>query len=198
VYDFYSCVIVAMANTKANFQLHTIKSEHNTYRQPVQTYSHPSPPYEGTCDAYHSPSSMYPPSYPATQPSPGAVYNQPLTNQNTLAHQHRVITQSADCYPVPLNHNSPPHQSTAYDMSAASHPHMDQSSIPMVSRDNIQYSSPPHRPQAFTQPGADGAMVYGDMTRAHRPSCDLLPQQLPPQYDSNSPYSQVRIHTAVI
>ena len=187
--------------------------EQNTYREPIQTYSHPSPPYEASYEAYNSPPSMYQPNYqPTSQTSQVSSYSQALPVQgspmNTLAQQNSIINQvTNNGYITPLPNRSSPQQqqqTTPYDMSAANQMMMEQQQKPVVNVDVAAYHSPGHPSQAFSQ-SSPGTATYGEM-RSHRPSCDMMGQQTPSiqqhgmhtqpiqqqtQHDPNSPYTQV-------
>lgn len=215
----YNSFISGVAPGKANFQLQPIKMENNNYRDPVQPYSHPSPPYETSYDTYHSQRSLYQPNYPTSQSQPG--FSQSTTSQassmNTLAQQNSIINQSAAGYGVPIaNHSSPQHQTVAYDMSTGNQMTVEQSANQkLMNGEGGPFQSPPrtqhqamngeggpyHSPprtqhQAFTQ--SSGPIHYGEIT-PHRPNfCDMVVQQSRPQQpqqqiqpDPMNPYSQV-------
>ena len=187
--------------------------EHNSYRDPIQTFSHPSPPYEASYDAYNSPQSMYHQGYqPSSQASHGSPYSQAMPAQhlatsavNTLAQQNSIINQATNGYVAPISsRNSPQQQTTAYDMSTGNQVVMEQQANQQLVNGNTNaYHSPGQPRQAFSQQ-SPGTAHYGDIP-SHRPSCEMVGQpiaqhpiqqqpqaiQQQTQHDPNSPYTQV-------
>ena len=194
--------------------------ENHAYREPNQMYSHPSPPYEASYEAYNSPPSMYQnyaghmtqQAAPPQQQPHGSPYNHQIAGSqgspmSTLSHQNRVINQSMSGgagYPAanqgsPLQHPGGNGGYDAMDQSHSNHHMMGggggDSSPP--------YHSPPHHhSSAFSQPqpqqqASPGSVhqAFADM-RQHRPSCEIVAaaqqqQQMTPNHDPNNPYSQV-------
>lgn len=159
-------------------------------------YSHPSPPYETSYEAYNSPPSMYQ-NYtaPVTNQSQGSPYNPQMVNQGSpmsiLSHQNQVINQSMNGYPLQMAKQSSPIHAGVYDTmdhSQANHQLMN-------AGDSPPYHSPPHHQAAFSHPSPGSVHQAFAEIRQQRPSCDMVAQhqqqQLP--HHDNNPYTQVSL-----
>ncbi|XP_067942965.1 uncharacterized protein [Watersipora subatra] len=181
---------IAPGPGKVNFQLQPIKMEHNSYRDPVQTYSHPSPPYEAPYDTYKNPPAMYQQKYHhANQHSHGSPYNQAMaihgSPANTLAQQNSVINQTTNGYITPITtQNSPLQQTAAYDMSTGNQMNMN--------GESRAYHSPGHITQAFSQPSPNAA-PYGEMHTPRQP-CKMIPQPPPLQQQMLQQHQTIQPH----
>lgn len=175
--DVTRCVSVSAliaAQNKINFPLQPIKSESNTaYREPVNSYSHPSPPYDASYDQYGSPPSLYhnynspqqTTSLPLHQQKHGAniSYNQAMSNQNSPTATGRS--------PQYGRGDLSPQRRQAFEMSPNSQTSFD----PLCTNLN-----------SITD--------YSD-NRHQRQSCDVSNSQHVAQQDLSNPYAQVNNST---
>lgn len=176
------------AQAKSNIQLQPIKVENAmAYRDPVQTQTYPSPPYEANYDNYPRSEQPLYQNYPTAAANQNQTRQQLPTSQYTSTNQN-AINQSNAIYSA--NHGSPYNNANT---AAGYHQTM------------ANQGSPSHQMafESVAAAGNAGGNGGGDLmsqsyagnsyvdVRQQRHSCDIAAKQHHLQQDLNSPYTQV-------
>lgn len=176
------------AQVKGNRQFQPIKIENSTaYRDPVQTQTYPSPPYEGSYDNYsrldQSAYLNYPTPTNQSQPRQLTTSQYGSTNQNAVSQSNSAYSTSHGSPYNNPNHTSTYRQSMTNQGSPGHH--MAFESVASAQGSNGDLISQSH-----------GGHSYGDV-RQQRHSCEVAAKQRM-QQDLKSPYAQVSVDLLIV